>query len=455
MTTTTARAESETPTPWQSTKLRLFQQGLLPEVFCSYSHTTPLRSTSALGRAAVARVRTQFQYEPLLLDHNLDSLVKALERCFAYRKDIRELEVLAVKSELEYEQFKALLPVERRLDEIRHDSSLKSIERAFQQGAAQAFGEGTPLQAGFRALSDGKAGELGEDVTLTDEARSLALARWAILDKYQELYHVRHKEDGNAHNFGQRAERLLGLFEEDVAETLDRASAVRDGLRIVYGYDAGPPPETLTMASLDVFISWVRQAARRLDHLREGDVTFDIVVPLVQRWGMGGQQILSSEVFADALAEARDANGPIRLQFSIGMALIPDGSRIKGLGLAYGNDFAQIKESGIDRNATADSFGRLVVEVETPEQRGVTGAKYRRPNLILGDVGLFGGSGSSAFYRGPAVENISPIGDWTVRVHPWFVFKDGADYKASAGIFEKSLRDIKLTLAMIKPRRAD
>jgi hypothetical protein len=218
----------------------------------------------------------------------------------------------------------------------------------------------------------------------------------------------------------------------------------------VYGWSGGELPKDVDLSSLDDFVIWVVDARRQLAWRAERETCFDIVVPLVQPWSGAASGLIPKATFDTAIGTS--TSKPISLRFSVDASIFENESiRLKGLGLSFGNKFGLVIESGIDRIKTADEFARLSAVVVTPEQTIAGGSKYRRPDVHFGNVGLHDSAHPLAFVEGAAVTNLSPIGAWEIRIHPWMVWKDAGELKVSDGVGSERIRDLKMTFRAYVP----
>src|SRR5689334_23358519 len=126
-------------------------------------------------------------------------------------------------------------------------------------------------------------------------------------------------------------------------------------------------------------------------------------------------------------------------------------ARLKGIGLAFGNKFGLIAASGIDSIQTADSFTKLYATIITPPQTAADGTNYSRPAVTLGNVGLHYQGTPQAFTDGPAIENLTPFGDWEIQLHPLAVWKDWHVQMLKDGIGGQPIRDLKIMFRAYVP----
>ncbi|MBS0342178.1 MAG: hypothetical protein JSS56_16785 [Proteobacteria bacterium] len=390
-------------------------------------------------------------YEPLLISQNLRRLSELCDRCLSLRKEIRELEVLAVKAATDYELFLATSAIDENLEKLRLNQQAKiAAEAGFRQASA-VFGRKDEVTRGLSGTLASKAQELELELQSADEISKLLGDRWSAVRKFQAAYFSRTQDLGNAHNFAERAEKLGAILRQCLLEAGDRAKSVYAGLLIVYGRKATLPTIDGSLESIDALVIWTLEAQRRLSRSTESESSFDLVVPLVQPWLSGGGSLIAAKDFDRAIAD--HPGRPIKLGFEIPRdVFFGQKVRLKGFGIAYGNSYVLVSQSGIDSAQTADSFVRMAAKVSTPEQFSADGQPYRRPDLFFGNIGLHHSSQPMAYVDGPAVENLDPSGRWEILVHPWLVWKDESSRLVSDGIYQRSMKDLKLFMRLYLPR---
>ncbi|CAB3715751.1 hypothetical protein LMG24238_04500 [Paraburkholderia sediminicola] len=427
------------PADWTQLKKLLVKKGVLDKIFI-----TPI---SVSRREAAAD-----KFEPLLISTQIDKLGDLIEKCMALRREIRELEVLAVKSIMDYELFIKTSAIDEEAEKIKLLRSAKEAEKQGEDSAATAFGTTAPLNSGFAAISEGRSVGLDHELTAGDRLAELIKARWSSVREYQASYYSRYKESGNAHNYTERVRNLKTIIEEEMSEAMDRAIALDVGLKSIYGWSPAPAPAKIDLVVLDAFVVWVLKARRGVNSRSERETSFDITVPLVQPWSNKAHGIINRDVFDQAIKSPTDQ--PILLRFDIDRSIFFDQDvRLKGFGLAFGNKCQILQTSGIDRIQTADGFARIAAIVATPEQTYSNGDKYKRPPIILGNIGPHQSGQPTAFVDGALIENICPVGSWEIRLHPWIVWKESDAKKISDGIEDENsrIRDLKIMFRVYLP----
>ncbi|KXU84446.1 hypothetical protein CI15_23570 [Paraburkholderia monticola] len=392
------------------------------------------------------------EYEPLLLARHASRLAELVDKCLALRKDIRELEVLSVKSLTDYELFESTSGLDEQLEVLRLQTNSKNVEASGFEKAIAIFGD-TSVEKGLTEISRGKQLGLQADVDDCTKMEKLITQRWANLRQYQEAYHARYTEPGNAHNFGQRAELLLRVLIVQMHEAVARAAAISSGVHVIYGQALEEFPHELTMQSLDDFALWALRALRELGRAADDEESAEIVLPLVQPWFGPNGSLIDMQTFKDAISGAKGK--PISLPFEIrDDGMLDARTRIRAISLSFGNEYNP-SSSGIDRNQTTDAFSRMFVKITTPEQIAEDGTSYRRSPVVLGNVCLHAAGSPLATADGATVENLRPFGKWTVDVHPLAVWKDSSIKTVSANRDDEAkmleVRDFKLTLRTYVP----
>ena len=419
---------NETILGWGEQKIELLRRGLISAVF------------SEMNDLAVQRSDTNF--EPLLLSMHAQRLGDLLEKSFAIRKEIRDLEILEVKAAKEFELFDATTLIDEEIDKLRLNIDSKTAEGAGFGSAATEFGQQAEMTRGLAKMAVARQAGLDEDVASSNEIAKRLAQRWEHVRKSQREFAQRHRERGNAHNFGERAGFLTGVLKVQLQEAIDRAWALHEGVRLVYSVSPPAPLETITLANLDAFSMWTLMLLRSLAHAAENESSTDVVVPLVQPW-FSSTPLIDSAKFEKQIASA---NGkPVRLTFELpNNGLLPETCRVRGVGLAFANRFNDSSSTGIDRNQTSGNYTRILARIHTPEQFSVRNEPYRRPTLIAGNVGLHSAGAPVAWIEGPQVDNLKPFGAWSIELHPMVVWKEG-----QARNIEGSQGDTLLDLSLI------
>ncbi|WP_152544809.1 hypothetical protein [Deinococcus phoenicis] len=389
-------------------------------------------------------------YEPLLIEANLESLWHLLERCLAYRKEARELEILAVKAAADYDLYLKLSELDRQQELLKLREPQHEVAERTQRAAARTFGTDGPLPNGFHTLAQGQAEELTLDRTALTEERQTITERFREQRAYEDAYQARHSESGNAHNYAERRDWLYRLLCEDLAEAIVRAEAIHAGLEVVYDQQA-PLPTPDPVLYLDELVIWARRVTRFVEAEAQHEASFDLTVPLTQPWGPGASALVPFDDFKAALNKAQQSNTPVELTFDLAGVLVGfERIRLRAVGLAFGNTVSILPGSGVDRDATADSYSRLRATIFTPAQKAAGGGpRYHRPPIVLGNVAVFGVGGPLAVESGPVLQNVDPRGKWRMQLEPRIAYKDQRAIDVFTGPDkDRPLLDLKLHLRL-------
>ncbi len=418
---------------WAEFKSRLADTALLSTVFIGLADvewTPPLAS----------------RHDPLLIRRNVDRISEIADRALSLRKDIRDLEILAVKSAAEFSLFMRTSELERDIEIRRLLTPSRRLQSQGEIEAAALFGSETDLSLGFGKATSASGQALAEEVKISDLIEADIRRKHDIVRDHQIDYSKRFIESGNAHNYGERATRLLSILGREIADGLERALAVSTGLKTVYGWDTPPLPKSLNLANVDDFAVWTLDVRKQLSLFEERQDSFNITLPLVQPWLSAKSALVSEASFRKALTESGD--GLIRIPFSLTSAhFFNQKVRLNAVGMSFGNAFGIVPSSGIDSIETADSFARLSALLKPPAQRLAGGQELIRQNLVLGSVGHYSAGEPVAKATGTSIENLDPVGSWELLIHPWLVWKDASERKIKDGIRNELIRDIKLWLS--------
>ncbi|MCK1586918.1 hypothetical protein [Bradyrhizobium sp. 169] len=421
---------------WSTQKVRLTKNGQLHPIFAKLD-TITFKATAPTN------------FEPRLIAVHAQRLSELLDRCLSIRKDIRDLEILAYRAEVDYNLFKVTSDLDEKMDYLRLQVDPKTAERTGFQDAVSAFSDKATLEKGLSAAASGRAGSLDRDLADTNELKQLIADRWKAVRGYQEDYHARHTDDGNAHNFGQRACRLAKVFAVLIDEAFARAAALAKGIKIIYGFDVPDLPTNTMLKDLDSFAMWSFRTIRSLARAAEQETDTEVIIPLVQPW-FNGPPLVDPAAFNQEIAKAGGGEVATLPPFDIpDTGLFAPNARLKGIGLSFGAKFNPTAESGIDHDQTSDSFKRLMVTLTPPPQPG---EETRPAPIVLGNVGLLDASQLAAV-QGSSVQNLSPFGrSWTVTIHPFVVWKDNTMRDLTDRTGSRSpILDLKLTLRFYVP----
>jgi hypothetical protein len=423
---------------WSEHKARLASKGLINPVFVNLN-----QFSCEVNRTAV------FAFESLLVARHAQRLGELIDRSLAIRRDIRELEVLEVKAATDYDLFNSTSVLDEQIDILRLQMRSKVSDQTGFTNAAAAFTTQSTLEKGLSEISRGRSEALAADLSDSATTRDLIKKRWQSLRDYQNAYHARYTEPGNAHNYGERAQLLLDVLKVLLEEALARAAALADGIEQIYGMSVPDVPTSVDLETVDQFAVWGLRIIRYLSHAAEQESLSEIVIPLVQPW-WSQQPLIKQGDFDHALSNAENGK-PISLSFQLPKnSFLDPRTRLKSIGVSFGNASAIVPGSGIDRNEIVDNFTRLTLKVTTPAQTRKDGSQYYRPPVLIGNVGLHG-TNTRSVVEGNSVENLSPFGVWSIDVHPLVVWKDGSKQLISSPTYSDPVKDLKIFLRFYVP----
>lgn len=429
---------------WYDEKKRLAALGYLDRLFLS---TADEHICSELGRIDKGEVKYPYAYEVLLFPTLLNEASILVDRVLAYRREARDLEILAVKAAMDYALFNKTAAIDIQLEKQRVQYDLKGIAKITQDTAAAAFGNESPESSGFEALSAGRSRELVRDLVDSKCAIELIDQRWTALHLYQDVYWAKHNQPGNALNFAERASRVYELLSEDITEAYVKAAAVAEGILIVFRYKLSNIPNLDPLTFLDNFVNWIRETIRFVEYKSQFEVLYTIIIPLTQPWLPSREPIVSPAALRAALTMA-DSGKSVSIAFRLPEECFSGRRvRLKGVGLSIGTKINTLIASGADRSAVRDSYTRMRAVIRMPEQARSSNLKYRRPDVVLGNITVYSGSAVTQMESGVNIQNVDPIGDWAIDVDRLLTYKDGSILTfASAAGEGLDLVDFKLNL---------
>ena len=395
-----------------------------------------------------------YEYEPLLYDRWLDEISAQLDRLLAYRREMQELEISAVKVAADYQLWSKRNLLDLELEKMRLNIAEINIKQETQINAAKEFNSAHELAQGFHALSSGAVKEIDAELKSLSEQKKILEEQYELNKYFQDLFFSRTKSPGNAHNYAERADFVRILLNQDALDCYKKATAIDAGIRQIYGEENPLLPKFSSAAFINELIFWCRTIMAQQNFRKQWEVEFNIIIPLVQV----ASPLLSSLVSEKDFVSVRDANvsGPAELYFTIPDGVFGDRSvRLLGVGVSFGST-PKIQDSGTDKSNTILSYVKHRVCLVPPVQK-IQDITNVRPNIILGEVSVYGGEGGPCFSNGQECRNLDPIGDWVISVERNPAYKDIAKISLKSGIMGEVINDIKLhfkvrTIATTPPK---
>ena len=416
-----------------------------------FSTDVLLKEVLAPGSESDPYPGDEYSYEPRLVHQHIGSVSQLLERAVAFRREARDLEILAFKVALDYRLFDSTSLLEEQLELSRLFAQARQRSAITHRKAADSFKKNDDNSSiGFFEAHDGRAAEIDLELDQLREQERLIRERYSANRKYQESYRQKHAEPGSAHNYAERQSRLLKLIVQDIRECQAKALAISEALRTIWKKDI-PFPLFESPDLIDLMIDWNRDVVRFLESVTQNETVFDLVIPLCQPWLAGEKSVMPTDAVGNAFARA-GADNNIELRFELRKEHFFDlDVRVRALGLSYGNEIDIVPASGADRNATRDNYARLRAIVKCPFQvASDRGSADVRPTALFGTVGLFGGSGGVDLVDSNAIANISPFGEWQVVIAPFATWKDHSSQHVHKGVQDSApIRDMKMHFTLV------
>jgi hypothetical protein len=346
-------------------------------------------------------------FEPMLCEAWLEDCAAIVDRALELKRMCGDLEAIAVRQGLDYLAQRDLA----RIDADIHvegvvDGDASELSKGLKAATDKLTASADPLAAGLAAEATARGNAATSTSARESRRRTLLAARLEYLEEHQQKLFSRHWVDGSALNYAQRYEDLLLLLEDDVKLLVAKAFAASIGLENVYGFKESVPPASKRF--LEEILFWIRRAFTLLHRQRARDAQYQVMVPLVASWG-SHPGIVSPAQFSAAMI----ASGDGVLRFNIGSDRFPNQKRVRlrSVGLQW---------LGPGIVPPVDSTVRIAAHVFPPDVRMTSDGsevRYRRPPLILHGVTPY--TDSVVSWTGEnECHNVSPIGDWTIRVLP-------------------------------------
>lgn len=428
---------------WVENKQMLIDTGYLHEIF-----SLSVEKVAARELAFVVG-DPHYGYEPRLFHQLLASVSSLLERVLVFRREARDLEILATKVAMDYQLFDQTTLLDEDLDILRLGLAARKLAQETHDNTAKAFGEGDQLQNGFRSANLGRVAEIDVELSNLEAQENIIHHRYKLHRDYQAAYRLKHTELGNAHNYADRCQRLIVLFQQDLREAYLKSKAIVIALKTLWGFDlAVPDPESTFF--IDELIDWNRDAIRFLEFIDQVNVTYDLTIPFTQPCVPDCNSIIQPDEF-QRLLHSGNVDQPIKFDFRLEPKHFSFAKvRLLEVGFAYGNALDLVSSTGMDRNATKDSYAKLRVSLTPPTQEYSGSLFLPATTVQLGNVGLFNGGASVDRCSSNAVHYLDPVGKWSVEVSPLAVYKDDSSQLVRQGITGSApISDFKLHLRLV------
>lgn len=388
----------------------------------------------------------KLRYEPLLIETILKNLSELLDRVLGYRKEARELEVLAVKAASEYDLFLQQHAIEQKLEVLKLRTTQKKIFVKGFSDSAQNFGNSEDVTKGLQSTLTTLSNSYDQELKDIEDETNLLKEKWSVLEGFYLAYHNRHRDPGNAHNYSERAERIYELLGEDLSECYQMAISLSTGLEMIYGKKIIDLPHPSEASFIDNLVKWCRNQIYEYEARSDDEIEYDCIIPLVQPTAPLNKSLVSAQDFDKAVKQA--VGNEIKLVFTLPSEVFfsDEFVRVKSIGLCYGSKPQILSASGTDLNATFESYARLRASILTPIQTLPDGTTYHRPPIRMGNVGVFSAGVPLAHVSGQNCQNINPVGEWIITIDQLAIYKDRDILKASIGVEGRPMLDLKLFL---------
>ncbi len=345
-------------------------------------------------------------YPPLDVEYLVQTLNDHLYNCLEYRDKAQDLEVKAF-----HEASEQLL--QRRL--------LESME---QQMALFAEYEPKLLKNSYKTNFDQESGNVNSSDTaywknlLAEQKKQLAINLEAVNTRL-----TRFNENGGGNNFVERFDFLKELFQKDLIEAYCRGKAACLGLKSIYDIDI-PLPEVTRVGYLNKLIIWARtvtyELEKKLFGVRETTVAFVLHDGSTAAAATAAPTHDTPRIFTgDAFRGIRANNGSyifkIPKDYFERLDLNLVNPRLKGLDIhVLAPDDKQ-----------PEKYWRIFVE--TPEKKIEIGngfPPYTFQPKVYFPVATYPGKipDMLSVPNRREVNNVSPIGEWNIRIEPKGVF---------------------------------
>lgn len=425
---------------WLDHKNELCRQSLLADCFLQSVDQVVLQDLQEQEQPVV-------QYSARHFEQLLRDVGVLCDRMVTYRREMQDLEILAVRAATDRMVHLTSRSFERELAELQLGKNRSQDREKYAHEVGDLFKKlEDPLAPGFVADFEARARLANGEAVEADMQLGYLGQRWKLTDTVSDSYWERHNTPGNAHNYVYRWGWTRRLLAEDLRESYAKAKGIFAGMRLFIDSASPEPPSSNSISYLDELILWTRSCFRSLERYEDSAQEFDLTIPLVQPFGESGAVLISPEEFNERVDKAAARPGtPLVLEFDLtGHLAISAGMRLRSLALSFSTEPDLDRSSGTDRAAPRTSRAILQAFLEFPEQ--ISSATYREriPRIHLGRVVAYEGSQNYGFVGGKLVHNVVLRGKWVVSLLPFATFQGSEVCQPFVDLATYRLADLKL-----------
>lgn len=350
-----------------------------------------------------------FSYPPLEVEYLIQTLNDHLSNCLEIRQKAQDLEVKAFGEANE---------------QLIQRTLLESIEEQLT-----LFAENQP-----KLLSNSIDTKFDETSGSFHSAES---TYWAtMLEKQQQQLKIKLKdvdnrlsrlnETGSGNNYVARFDFLKKIFEKDLIEAYCRSRAAALGLKNIYNLDI-PVPEITNVGFLDKLVIWAREATYELEKkffkIRETTVSFSLHDSTVAAAALAAPVNNTPRIFTfdEFKTELKSPNPSFTFNIPNNyferLDLKLKNPRLKGL---------DVNIIGVDGKKT-QKYWRIVVQAPIKKINIATGVNpysYQSKLYIPTATYVDDLSDIQSVPNRIEVNNVSPIGEWTIKIEPTSISGD-------------------------------
>lgn len=344
-----------------------------------------------------------FSYPPLDVEYLIQTLNDHLSNCLDIRQKAQDLEVKAfAEANDQLLQRRLLESIEKQITLFAENEPKflgNSIETVFERDSGKFIGSENTY---WLSMLEQQKNQL--KIKLNDVDNRLS----------------RLNENGGGSNYVERFDFLKKLFEKDLIEAYSRCRAAALGLKSVYDLDM-PVPIISNIGFLDELVLWAREATYALEkkffNIRETTVAFSLHDTTTGAPATAAPVNNTPRIFTfDSFKAVREGQNPtysfkIPEDYFARLDLDLNNPRLKGL---------DINIVGKD-DKVAQKYWRIVVQPPIRKIDIATGVQpysYQAKLYLPMATYVANIADIQNVPNRIEVNNVSPIGEWTIRIEP-------------------------------------
>jgi hypothetical protein len=382
------------------------------------------------------------RYPPTAVEELIGDIGSLADQMLNQRRELMDLERLAYQTAADITNNNTQLGAERDLVSLSPKDSLTAQQTGYDNATKAVASGSDALANAFSAQAAGLRESVKAQIAQIDPATTAQQTKLTARKTYWDNLATITTDDDSDLSFSKRRARLVGVILDCIEELYQKAFSLQVGITQLLVRDPSSNNDPDFKRVKDQFadynspdvverlVLWARAAGRFIERRAFERIITTAVIPLFQT-GIWGNKLLPDTTDWD-----KDAPFDSAFTITENKHLPADGDpRIVGIGVQlgqqsmHGNDPAQMRIDETVRSAVTLQLPKTSINVTAPFNSEVVFTWNCQPLFTLDTVGIF--DVDTEVFSHPVFRNLSPFGDWRIKLPQYVVSKARDDYKRS------------------------